>query len=65
MYLWAYPALANISERQLQKALMTQVKETATQQLEAIKAFFLQKKDTFAVLPTVHGKSFTISQAGF
>ena len=64
--------MANRSERQLhesvQKALMkyfSQVKEPTAQQLEVIKAlFFFQKKDIFAVLPTGHGKSFTIFQAG-
>ena len=41
-------------------------KETTAQQLEARKAlFFLQKKDTLAVLPAARGKSFTMFQAGF
>ena len=61
-------SLANRSERQLheslQKALMKHfphLKETTAQQLEAIKAlFFFAEKDTFAVLPTGHRKSFTI-----
>ena len=42
------------------------VKEATAQQLEAIKAlFFVQKKDTFAMLLIGHGKYFTIFQAGF
>ena len=42
------------------------VKETKAQQLETIKALiFLQEKDTFAVLPTGHGESFKILQAGY
>ena len=47
--------MENGSERQLhepvQKALtFPQVKETTAQQLDAVKALFLQKKDTFSVL---------------
>ena len=64
--------MENRSERQLdesvQKALMRhfpQLKETAAQQLEAIKSIIFTEKDTFAVLPPGYGKSFTMFQAGF
>ena len=63
--------MANRSEQQLhdsvQKASMKHcphMKEKTAQRLEAIKHYFLQKKDMFAVLPTGHGKSFKIFQAG-
>ena len=64
--------MVNRSERQfnesVQKTLIKyfpHMRETTAQQLEATKALFLQKKDTFAVLPDGHGKSFTIFQAGY
>ena len=74
MHLWAqaHPAMAKRSERQLhesvQKALMklfAQVKEMTAQQLDAITALFFDRKRTFAVLPTGHGKSFKFFQACF
>ena len=62
----AYPAMVNRSKRQLHESVQKAMKEPTAQQLDAIKAlFFLQKKDTFSVLPTGQEKAFKIFQAGY